>query len=392
MVRYSRTLGSVHVRKPSKHAGKAWGVVAACLVSQVAAAQSRAVPALSVENDASGCLVTGALRERIAHYSAAQTPDATSFRVALHGGEQAVELALYRADALVARRRFSNLPEVCSDRRDALALSIALAIEHAVQEQAQAGAAGVVQPSAAAGVRSPAADSGGANQAIAPESDTSEEPAQVEAGAEARVAASVEEQRPEVVSVSPRAAAQDRGEEPEQPAEDSEDTGVLWGVQAGGRWLLATLPSPVLAGSAGVELQLSPSTSFELSGLVSSIAQTRFANALARTQLLGGEAVACRAARFASFAAQGCIGAALAAYLARGSGYYQSLDTTLFWAAALGRVSLRWPHSGPLALRASLQAHFNVRRPELRVEGATEPLSTGVFGGALGIDMIVALQ
>ena len=114
-------------------------MVAACVfVSQAAAAQSRAVPALSVDGDASGCLVIAALRERIAHYSAAQTSDATAFRVALHGAEQAVEFELFRADVPLARRRFTNLPEACNDRRDALALSIALAIQHAAQEQASA--------------------------------------------------------------------------------------------------------------------------------------------------------------------------------------------------------------------------------------------------------------
>ena len=104
-------------------------------IGSIALAQTAVEPrvALVVRADsraAARCFEVDALRQRIAYYGRDRLARANDLRLELAVDTSAsAELLVYRGAALVSRRRFEKLPEACFDRRDAVALSIALALE-----------------------------------------------------------------------------------------------------------------------------------------------------------------------------------------------------------------------------------------------------------------------
>jgi hypothetical protein len=81
------------------------------------------------------CFELEALKSRIAHYGAGRLAKAEKLRLELYVvAIDSAELFVYRGRELVARRRFDKLADACVDRRDAVALAIALALEGVIRE------------------------------------------------------------------------------------------------------------------------------------------------------------------------------------------------------------------------------------------------------------------
>jgi hypothetical protein len=109
--------------------------------------------------------------------------------------------------------------------------------------------------------------------------------------------------------------------------------------------------------------------------------------------LAGGELFGCTGWKLGSFAAEGCVGAMAAVCSARGEGYPANQpEETLLWAAGAARFGLRWPDQRMISLRLLLQAHVNLQRPVLKVDGSSAQLAPGWVGGALGLDVILAFE
>jgi hypothetical protein len=161
----------------------------------------------------------------------------------------------------------------------------------------------------------------------------------------------------------------------------------------GARWLVEALPAPVLTGNLGVELAVGAWLAFDLSAFVSTAADSEFAGGSAQTWLAGGELFGCVGWKLGSFAAQGCAGAMAAACVAGGEGYpREDPSSTLLWAAGAARLAVRWPAESPFSVRLLAQAHVNVVRPELHVDGSSGELAPNWVGGALGVDAILAFE
>src|SRR5262245_19944908 len=108
--------------------------------SEAQAEPAPAPRAIELTDERDGCLGQGALQARVSHYLSSSADYARARTRALRPSElvvrvqrsgATVEFAVVRAGESLARRRFSNLPKSCADRRDTLALAIALALEHA---------------------------------------------------------------------------------------------------------------------------------------------------------------------------------------------------------------------------------------------------------------------
>jgi len=355
-------------------------------VAQPAAADSVALVVRDASPD--GCFAAGALQKRIAHYIGTRGAQADELRFELQvDGQTSAELRVFRGDESVSRRRFEQLPTSCTERRDTIALSIALALEGEKQTPAPAPAndATVIAPVAPATVggvsgrdAAPSAAPESRVDESAPEREPPSEREPDDTAVESTPATS-EEESPAAVSDAPPQAGQDSG----------------WVVQphVGARWLAGALSEPVLTGNLGVELAVSPKLAFDLAAFVSTVADSEFLGGHAETWLAGGELFGCTGWKLGSFAAQGCLGAMAAACSARGVGYPVDLPAeTLLWAAGAARAGLRWPDERMISLRLLLQAQVNLVRPVLHVAGSTEELAPGWVGGALGIDVILASE
>jgi hypothetical protein len=330
------------------------------------------------------CFAAGPLQKRIAHYIGTRGTHADGLRFELQvDGQSNAELRVFRGDEAVSRRRFEQLPTSCAERRDTIALSIALALEGEEQAQAPANDATQIAPVTPATIsrdaaQSPAQKSGEDEPTPERALPSEREP---DDAAEESAPPTSEEESPAAVSDAPPHSGQDSG----------------WIVQphVGARWLAGALSEPVLTGNLGVELAVSPALGFDLSAFVSTVADSEFLGGHAETWLVGGEVFGCTAWKLGSFAAQGCLGAMAAVCSARGEGYPVMLPAeTLLWAAGAARAGLRWPDERMISLRLLLQAQVNLVRPVLHVAGSTEQeeLAPGWVGGALGFDVILAFE
>ncbi|HKP55842.1 MAG TPA: hypothetical protein VJV78_03950 [Polyangiales bacterium] len=295
--------------------------------------------------------------------------------------QDAAELRMFRGDALVSRRRFEQLPKACSDRRDAVALSIALALEGAARELA--------------------------TPVEAADSTATEGGDSVEASARHAAVAEAEQPKPSTQAQrelfsQPSAAEeeeaaverQDSAAEADEPAQASAPGGgLIVHLHLGAGWLVGAVPDPVWTGSLGIVLWLNPHLAFDLSAIASTLANSEFVGGRVETRLVGGELFGCTGWKIGNFAAQGCAGLIAAACAADGYDYPEEYPAaTLLWMAGAARFGLRWPNEGLLSVRGSLQLHFNLVRPELNVAGSTEKLYPFWIGGAAGLDMILALE
>ncbi|HKU44221.1 MAG TPA: hypothetical protein VJR89_38945, partial [Polyangiales bacterium] len=291
------------------------------LTSAQAQGSGIALTVRGLTEDSTRCFEVGALRERIEHYGEARLARAEELQLELYAESRvSAELRVYRGREVVARRRFENLPEACADRRDAVALSIALALDGVAREIAPTEPTDSEPPAAAAAEPADAAP-------VRPEAEASREPEPVV--------------RDEPAAATATAAPQDSA-----PASDTAAAaGGVARVQlhVGTRWLAHALPAGVWTGTLGVELGFGRHFAIDVSGMASTVGNSTFAGGSAESWLAGGEIMGCGALPFGAFAAQGCAGDALAACQAHGNYPREFPDATLLWAARTARLALRWP-------------------------------------------------
>jgi len=385
-------------------------VALSCVVVLACWTNPRAAQGQAVEIEIRGrtaasetCLKPQPLSERVAHYSAAGGRPSGLRLVLYVTGPDAAELHILREESVLARRSFAGLPTACAERRDVVALSIALALERsasvppaATGGEAAAGAnmsrgdttsaalsGGLAGPSGAsrAGSESGAAASRSKQKGAGPQGEGPSGPAasgrSVWPPEGSRVTPSDSDNLPTMTSRDPRR----RG-----PSASSLQ------LHLGGRFTLEAVPMPVWVGALGIELPVSPRVTLAITALISSAGESALAGARARARFFGLEAVGCSQMPLGLIMLQTCAGAAVALCDVSGRDYPRDRpEATLLWAAVLGRATLRFPNQGAIALRLLLQPHVSVSRPDLRVENSSEHLSTFWVGGTAGLELWLAL-
>lgn len=324
------------------------------------------------------CLRAESLRARITHYMGSH-PAPPNLRVVIDLAlDPGAELRIFRDDALLSRRRFPQLPAACEDRRDAVSLTIALALEDAgaTERKASATTTTSIQTSAEPSTDAPTART--QQQTASEREATSPSPVEVP-----------QDTTPVVLATMPSSISHTRTREAGADVADVQ-------LQLGARWLTQALPFPLWLGSLGVAVAwLDQRVSIALSTLASTTSDTSFASGRASGRLYGLEAMGCSSFALGASALELCVGATAAACDVKGRDYPVPLrarsDATLLWAAGIARVGWRWPAASSFGLRVLGQGHFNVSRPALEVERAPQRLQPGWVGLAVGLELVVTL-
>ena len=382
------------------------------------------------------CLTERTLRARVAHYFTHAGPQ-QAIQVRVQRVEEGLEFAVWRAGAVMARRRFDQLPNVCVDRRDTLALAIALAIEQVAGLDAAAQRHAIADGVAGKESR-PVATGDGATNSLS-DADVTGTRSRVSVSADPEAVPTPKPSRQPIVqpmaepqAAQPIAAARPRSQRAPQPRtslarpaevsspvqshtradELSTDDGsnqereVAGGLaleptrpngttlHAGARWLAEVLPVTAYAFAAGVELALTGPLRVQFTGLASTAERPRLAGGQARMQLFGMEALGCGRIPLSFLAADGCAGLAGAGVTIHLEGYESQRRTAAFWLAGVLRVALRCPIASQAALQFAAAGLFNLVRPGLKVD-ASPPQADEVshlLGGSLGVDLILGIQ
>jgi hypothetical protein len=338
------------------------------------------------------CFEVSALQQRIAHYGEAKLARARELRLELQvdAGDTA-ELFVYRGSTLVARRRFGGLPEACADRRDMVALSIALALEGVIRE---------LEPGSDTGATSATSSTSGAARATQGAADASASAAtQTAAGVDEGRAAGEGDRAAQPVAAPARDEREqddERADEVEAhdvPSDDHSASELSIAAHLGGRFLVSALPSLTWTAELGTELWIDRTFGVGLAGLASTRETSNFVGGVVETRLVGGALLGCYAFELDPLAAHGCIGVGIAAAFARGRDYPVAFpDATLLWSAGLGQLAVRWPAAEPVSVRLVIQAHANFVRPTIHVAGSSDELSPFWWGGSGGLDLVVSLD
>jgi hypothetical protein len=342
---------------------------------------------LELRNDAPGatCFGSAQLEARIAHYSARRSQTG-GLRVVLElTGSDTARLRILRGGAVLARRVFERLPAACADRRDAVALSIALALDHASTATAadSGDAEPTAEPTPEAGPPPGAGAASPSSAAPTPPAAPLPAPASDDSPGAGGQSAPPRDNAPVIMGSLPTSTSRTR---------NARTDGEPIRLHLGAHFIAEALPFPVWSGAIGVELPLGPQLALSVSGVASLTGEAQLAGHGARGRLLGLLLLACRSMPLGALSLAGCAGAGFAAADVSGRDYpLPRPDTTLLWAAGLARIAARWPASGPLSLRVLVQAQVNVSRPELHVDGATESLRTAIIGATAGLELVAAL-
>jgi len=317
--------------------------------------------ALAVEADPRGCITERALRPRVARWLVADAEFA-EVEVVVHAAAEPPTFSVRRRGEQVAERRFDVSPARCADRIEALALAIALALEHAAGDRSSSGEAATPPRTAAA---TPAATA----PAAAPTADPQPAP-EVTAERDAAPA-------------TPGSAITNGSE----PAADR----ARVHLHAAGAVLVAAMPEPLIAFGAGGDLQLD-GLLFGLSLIATTESEQVFARGVAASQLFAARLRACMLWDAAGVELEGCAGTLVGAARASGTGYDEDMSATMGWIAPLLRAGIRFPRSGPLSLRLALEGMVNLVQPRLIVEGEPpEHAAGGVVAGGAGLELVVAI-
>jgi hypothetical protein len=317
--------------------------------------------------------------------------------LALLATDAGAELRIYRDDALLSRRRFQRLPATCDDRRDAVALTIALALEDpavvgsaaATTDTADGGGA-AAQSGTSSSVQTLTVPTASGSQPTVETAQAAQQPAPAPAHTE--VSSGADSDKPEAAQKDERQVI--LGSMPSSVSHSlSREPGLGFRLQLGVRWITAALPFSVWAGSLGVALVTSEHFSIAVSALASTAGETSFATGTALGRLYGLEAIGCSSLGLGPAALELCAGAAAAACDVSGRDYPMARpDTTLLWAAGLARVALRWPAASTFSVRLFAQGHINISRPTLEVERATSTLKPGWIGMTAGLELVLSLH
>ncbi|HET8935151.1 MAG TPA: hypothetical protein VFN67_17000 [Polyangiales bacterium] len=388
-----------------------------------AQAQAELERALTVTRELPGCVTAAALRARTAQYLS--RPPQLSW-LTIEVDLQVPQFRVLRAGAVLAERRFERAPTDCAERRDVLALAVAIAIEQVVEEQTKAPALAAVsgEPAAVAssqvttGNADPRSASGAASgqgsaaraqdrsapatqdaESAADKPDNAAEEAQKPAddkSGRARKVADAERTPARLVSAEPPPSAADRsaGTPPELASDDLLRRPVS--LLGAGAVLFEALPTAAPAFSVGAELALVPAFRIGLSGLFSLPVSSSFQGGTVSTQLYGAQLTGClNTAISASLLLHGCAGAVGGVIDARGENFARSLSARMGWIAGLVRARLEFPVNGRVAAGVYADGRVNLLRPELQARLPSEPTRTravGLLGAALGVELIVRLQ
>jgi hypothetical protein len=314
---------------------------------------------------------------------------------------------------MVSRRLFSRLPADCADRRDAIALAIALAVEACLAEDtavpAQPPAArpdpgwpsstGGSVPSTGSKPGTRAAKPVPSNPAIqsaaSPNLTTAAEPDSTPApddSAEAEHA---------IVNVREAGSEPTSGErsrtapvDHEEPSADADRTRALAAnVYAGAGWLIEGLPWFVWTGLLGTRLSLSRRFALDATLLGSPPSDLSVATGDVRGWLAGATFSGCMEHTAGAVSLHGCVGILGSVCRIIGRGYDRPYPAAnVPWIAGAVRLAADWPHQAPVMLRLLAQGHANMVRPELRVDGSTEVERTAPFGALLGGAVVVEVN
>ena len=380
------------------------GGVSAFVIS-TARAQAEADVELVVRAGANGstrCFEVEALRQRISHYSATGLGGASGLRLELYvDAADSAELSVVRDSEVVARRRFDNLPAACVDRRDAVALSIALALDGVIQDwrlpRSKLGPRRAIPP------RLPMQRKAGARRCA-----TRSNPSNRRAS---RVGRSKQERRR---CAPARARAQNGCTRKTGACRTStrEQNGSAGRLRTRCRGCAQTcrpwaVPRPARGGPLarrGAAFTGVDRRARRRALVQPAVRHRRLRNRehdrglhvrwrARESRLTGGELLGCSVLRFGNFAAQGCVGAVAAACEASGESYPVRFPAaTVLWAASTARLALRWPDARRVSVRLVAQGHVNMVRPELRVDGSSEQLAPAWLGASVGLDMLVSLE
>jgi hypothetical protein len=313
-----------------------------------------------VEADRSGCINEPALRARVARWLGRDTTLA-GLEVFVEAASEPPGFTVRRAGAVVAERRFESSPPRCADRVEALALAIALALEHAADAERAS--------------QQPAGSTGEA----ASTASTSE------------VAAATTPQAVDEEKI-------DRGATAEAPLDSSPDVTKASGVPARARLhatgmvLAEVLPEPVIALGLGAELRLR-ALLLGVALMASTESEQAFASGRASSQLLAGRLRACTLWAIVGLELEGCTGAHLGAALGAGRGYDRNTRATMAWVAPLLRVGVRFPESSTVSLRVAVEGVVNLVRPRMVVDDGAEDhrVDGGAVAGSAGLEIVVAV-
>lgn len=399
-------------------------------------AQCAHPPRLQVRGGSAECLTEAALRQRVAAYSAqSQSCGARDMALSLQlmAADRRALLVVERAGTPIASRQFEALPEDCDELRDMLALSIAMALEHAKA---------AVEPAHARERRAPKSvtmhaakheTSHGTQQAeklrgvvsASPESPSEisqnalsgselasvekrSNAASAQAGAESALSAYTPEAASSAAAADPSASVEKADStksrssaSPATPgradgaASDAESatTGPhnVWRVYAGGQAVLFAWPTPLWLGAAGLEL-MRGAFSVQLGGIGGGVAGLPVGRGRADLRLAGAELYGCGGANAADLQAQLCLGVLGAALFAHGDGFAPNLGGRSGWGAAAVMGAVHWPRSTKLALRLSIQGLLNVVRPLLFVEGTPQDDTLlASLGASARLELVFAL-
>ena len=295
--------------------------------------------------DANGCVAETALRAHLDRYLRVHKP--IDVEIVVRMGADPIGFDLRRDGAFVAQRRFEVLPAGCEARLDALAIAIAVAVEHAVGpehasiDQSQLPVAGAEQPSSEQ-----------------PDAATSQpEPAAVEA-----------EAKPDASE-----ARSDSGQNAEDSSErdrPSEPLALSVAAFAGGGVLIQVLPKPAPLLHLGAELRLGPVFAVSLAGLYAPEVEIRLAGGSVSSWLLGARALGCAGTSPEGLRLEGCAGAAGGAMSSSGEGValQKRSEVTVGWLAGVLRVAASYPAAGRFGARLALDGQLNVVKPGVRIE------------------------
>jgi len=345
---------------------------------------------LRVEPSADGCVSAATLEPRVRRWLRADAQP-SEITVVVHAASAPPSFSVTRGGEVIAERRFDVLPATCSDRLDAIAVAVAVAIEHATSEQAGVG----VEPGGAAG-ESRERDGTPLQQDAKPD-DVRAEPEPVQAPPSEAVPEGNRERGGEEGDDRKPFDDGDVGEE--DASADASSEGSALRLFAGATLLFEVLPSTAFLLEAGAELQPS-ALRFGAAALFSLERDDAFKkDGRALTQLIGARAHACLGTRLVDDAVdmEGCGGAAAGLVLASGDGFDPSADATLGWVAGVLRAAVRYPATAPISLRFALDGLLNLLQPELQVEIEGMPdapplsMATGPLGAAGSLELVIEL-
>lgn len=338
-----------------------------------AAAQPKAPlgDVLEVHADDAGCVTEPALRTRVQRWLKPQAI-APDVRVEVDAAASPPRFSVRRGSAEVAARSFDVLPAACSDRLDAIAIAVALAIEHATHPENDAG-----EPPSTGTTTEPAAN---ANEpapetaAPTPPATATATPPNTERATSTPNAEAKEEEEPQETEADRRAARARR---------------LAPHVYAGGGVMFQVLPELVPAFALGADFPLTW-LRLDVALLATTQSNTDIGPGKVQANLLAGRALICAEA---PFGLAGCAGAGGGAALGSSTGYDQGHHPAAAWLAGIVRGSMRFPASGTLSLRLAGDALFNMVYPQLAVSdmGVKKHAAGGPVGVAGSLELLLAL-